>query len=74
MCRTCRGICEINKENIPLVELRLVRYNLGMKACKTCEKAWKTKAKQCWCCSSPLRSKKRDKNDRYIRVALRGLF
>ena len=75
MCTTsCKGICEINRENISFVDLRLVRYNLGMKACKVCEKSWKTKSRFCHCCKNKLRGKKRDKNDRYIRVAFRGLI
>ena len=75
MCTTsCKGICEINRENIPFVQLRLVRYNQGMKACTICEKSWKTNSRFCHCCKNQLRGKKRDKSSKSIRNSLRGLF
>jgi hypothetical protein len=57
----CQGLCETNREGIQFVIIDHVRYGLGMRACKKCEKAWITNQKFCHCCRTQLRIKRRQK-------------
>ena len=59
MSVSCKGCCEINKEEIDFVPLRQVRYSLGMKYCCKCEKGWVTDDIICHCCHCRLRSNRK---------------
>lgn len=56
---TCRGICEINREEIDFVAIRQTRYDKGMKSCVKCEKGWHTVQRFCHCCTAHMRSNRR---------------
>ena len=57
----CNGVCETNRECITFYRVRRVRYDLGMKWCKKCEKSWQTDDIRCHCCSNLLRGSRRQK-------------
>ena len=55
----CKGICEMNQEHIDFYAIKQVRYELGMKSCKQCDKSWLTDDIRCHCCNNVLRGHSR---------------